>query len=51
MPDWMNGTYKEADFKCRALSQAIYIGNVLVIIILVSAKQVNNGKVKLFNQI
>ena len=35
----------------RAMSQAINIGDVHVIITLVSAKQVYNGNVKVFNEI
>ena len=62
MSDWMTGTYKEDDisawrnifltkYALRALSHVINIGVVHVIITIVSAKQVYNGKVKLFNDI
>ena len=60
----MTGMHKEADLKhrtkhpifltnypLRASLQAIDIGDVLVFITIVSAKQVYNSKVKLFNKI
>ena len=65
MPDRITGTYKAANLstvhnnikqylsnQClRVLLQIITIGNVHVIITVVSAKQVYNGEVKLFNKI